>query len=236
VTRAISEILPDILLSVPGCPPPHATQALSSAVREFLDATGIWKVWVAPIDTVADQAVYAFPNHLMDPLEAWARTYAIDMLRWVPTGRELEFRTAQQLQAADREWRTRTAPVPAAWTHEIDDGTGAFGVRLYPTPSEIVVDALEARLVMSTHTYSGIGMTAADLLAVVLPDEIFHRYRDAFMYGALARLLLIPKRDWTDLGLARSYSQMFSDAKLSAKSTSDVDFNEPGLTVTYGGY
>ena len=236
MTRSISELLPDILLCASGCPPPHATQALSSAVRQFLDETGVWKVWVDPIDTVANQAVYSFPNHLMDPLETWARTFSIDALKWGPTGRELTFQTASQLQCVDPLWRSRTARVPAAWTHEIDDGTGAFGVRIYPTPTEIVVDALEARLVMSVHTYSGLGMTPDDLLAVVLPDEIFHRYRDAFVQGALARLYLIPGRDWSDAGAARLQMELFNQAKLAAKSTSDVDFNEPGLTVAYGGY
>lgn len=232
MSKNISELLPDVLLSASGCPPMIATQALSSAVREFLEATSAWKVWVPSVDTVASQATYAFPNHLMDPDEAWARTTSVDMLVWGPTGREIPFMTALDLQDADPQWRTREAAVPLAWTYEIDSAT----VRLYPVPSEVVVDALEARLVISTHTYSGVGATANDLLPVLLPDEIFHKFRDAFVSGALTRLYTIPRRDWTDYQAARYHREVFEQAKIDAKSKADVDYNDVGLTVNYGGY
>lgn len=235
MSRNLSELLPDVLLSTSGCPPMIATQALSSATREFLDATDVWKVWIAPIDTVAGQATYSFPNHLMDPLEAWARTKTIDALRWAPTGRDLDFKTAQQLQAADRLWRTREAAIPAAWTYEIDSGDSTAMVRLYPVPADTVVDALEARLVISTHTYAGIGATPDDELEVSLPDEIFHKFRDAIVSGALGRLYAIPRRDWTDFKAAGYHKSLFEEAKVSAKSEGDVDHGEPCLTVAYGG-
>jgi hypothetical protein len=232
VSKNLSELLPDVLLSASGCPPMIATQALSSAVREFLEATSAWKTWVAAIDVVADQATYAFPNHLMDPAEAWARTTSIDMLRWAPTGREIPFMTAADLQDADPQWRTRGGAVPSAWTYEIDSAE----VRLYPVPTTGVADALEARLVVSTHTYAGVGATATDTQPVLLPDEVFHKFRDAFVSGALARLYAVPRRDWTDYQAARYHREAFERAKIDAKSEADVDYNDVGLTVNYGGY
>lgn len=235
MSRNINELLPEILVSASGCPSFLALQYLSSAVREFLEATDVWKAWAPAVDVVQDQATYTFQHNLADPLQVWVRTKTIDMLQWAPTGKDLDFKTAQQLQAADPLWRTRKAARPAAWTYEIDGGTGIKLVRIYPTPSVAVVGGLLARLVLTTHTYTGLGVTANDTQAVLLPDEIFQKYRDTFVCGALARLYAVPRRDWTDYKAATYHRGMFEDAKVSAKSAGDVDHGDAVLVVDYGG-
>lgn len=239
MSRDLSELLPDVLLSASGCPPMVALQALSSSTRQFLEETDVWKVWVPAIDTVADQAVYPFhagAMYLADPTQEWLRVKTLDALIWAPTGREIVFAPAQQLQGMDPKWRTRTAAVPSLWTYEIDGGASAAKqIRLYPTPTEAVVGALEARLVITTHTYSGMGVTATDAQPVVLPEELFHKFRDALVCGALARLHAMPRRDWTDFNAAMYHKSMFDKAVISAKSEGDVDHGDPVLVVDYGG-
>ncbi len=235
MSRDISELLPDVLVSASGCPPMIALQQLSSAVREFLYDTNAWKAWVPAVDTVIDQATYNFPNHLMDAAQRWARTKDIDILRWAPTGREIEFRTQQELQSRDIEWRSRKASVPSFYTNEAADSPWGYTIRLYPTPNVVVVGALSARLILSTHTYSGLGVTAYDAQPVLLADDVFERYRDAFVTGALARLYKMPSRDWSNPVVARERANEFNDRKVAAKTESDMDFGSQLLTVAYGG-
>lgn len=228
-------LLPDVLLSCSGCPTAVATQALSSATREFLYDTNAWKQWSANEDVIADEALYTFTNHLDTNAQRWARTKEIDILRWLPTGRDLVFKTQEQLQAHDPKWRERSAAVPAAYTYEWNEASWGRTVQLYPRPSVDVAAALQARMIIVTHTYAGLGVDAYDAQEVSLPDHIFQAYRDALVAGALGRLYKMPKRDWTDRNEAAYQDSIFNAAKVSAKSEADLDYGPGVVTVAYGG-
>lgn len=235
MSRALTELLPDVILSAPGCPPMVALQALSGATREFLTRTEAWKVWVSGKDLVANQANVSWPNHLDDAAQAQYMTLRVDALQWAATGRDIPYKTHDQLQQIDAQWRTRTGPEVKYWTQETAAGSHAQ-VRLTPVPEANVTDALVARLVIITHSYAGIGANANDDLEVSLPDDLFHRYRDDLVNGALARLYRMPGRDWTDKSLAEYHRRLFEDALTPAKSEADNDFTAAVHTVRYGGY
>lgn len=235
MSRPLTELLPDVILSAPGCPAMVALQALSGATREFLTRAEVWKPWVTGKDVVANTATVTWPNHLDDAVQAQYLTLRVESLQWAATGDEIEYKTHEQLQEMDPEWRTRTGPIPRYWTHDIDSDD-LYTVRLAPVPEANVTDALNARLVVITHSYAGIGANANDMLAVSLPDDLFHRYRDDFVNGALSRLYRMPGRDWSDKQLAEYHRKLFNDAMVPAKSEADNDYTSASHTVRYGGY
>jgi hypothetical protein len=218
-----------------------ALQALSGATREFLTKTEAWKPWAAvQKDATADTATVSWINHLPDPVapadpELQYITLRIETLQWAPTGEEIPFATHDDLQQMDREWRTRTGPQPKFWTPEIGSTDRAVA-RLVPVPSATVTEALRARLVIITHTYAGIGANATDTLAVELPDDLFHRYFDVLVNGALSRLYRMPGRDWTDRPLSEYHRKLFEDALVLIKSEADNDYTSAPVVVQYGGY
>lgn len=246
MARLISELLPDVMIEAPGCVPAIALSALSSAVRDFLTRTRAWKQWVGPIELPANTGTLVIPNLLDDDTKKWQRMDTVESLRWHESGRDIPFMTHDQLQDLDPRWRERTGSEVRAWTHEIANDTtivppadpssyNVLAVRLVPIPEVLVANAVDARIVITTHTYSEL-FNAVDTQRVYVPENLFHRYRDVWVRGALARLLRMGGRDWTDKTQAREYQQWFENDIIGATSESDAEFGQPVLTVEYGGY
>lgn len=234
--KSILKLLPDVVLEAPGVPHMVALQALSSAVRDFLTRSEVWKQWTGPLDVTAATAVLSIPNAVLDSLDLTQTTVRVHSLKWLDTGKLITFRTESQLQDMDCMWRTREATPPSAFTQEISSTDTALAVRLYPVPPATIVDAIDARLVITTQTYPGTGIAGAGDDDVTIPDSIFARYYDTMVRGALSRLLRMGGRDWTDKVQARDYAQQFETEIVRAKSQADAEFGNPVRTVTYGGY
>lgn len=63
-----ASLYPHLLPLVPGAADPMLDRALCDAAREFYGRTRLWRVWLAPVTTLADQRSYALP--LPDDTEA----------------------------------------------------------------------------------------------------------------------------------------------------------------------
>lgn len=245
MSRSITELLPDVILEAPGVPYMVALQSLSGAVRDFLTRSEVWREWSVTFDLALNQFEVVIPNLVpdvvaptadFDDTQKWQRMVRIAALQWVPTGAIIPFLTPAQMQFGDELWRTRTAAVPAAFTQEITSAQNVLVARISPGASVAGTDVLRARVVLTTHTYAGIGATASDDQDVVVPEFLFHQYRDVVVRGALARLLRMGGRDWTDKRQAAEYQSIFEMDVLRARSQADAEFGQPVLTVAYGGY
>lgn len=234
--KTILELLPDVILEAPGVPHMVALQAVSSSVRDFLTRTETWKEWTSALDVTASDPKVVIPNLVDDDAVHTQRMVRIHSLKWLDTGKLITFRTEAQLQDMDCMWRTREATPPSAFTQEVQTLHNVLVAVLYPIPPETIVGAVSARIVLTTHTYAGLGIMTDDVDDVTVPEFLFHQYRDTVVKGALARLLRMGGRDWTDKVQARDYSMQYENEVIRAKSQADAEFGNPVRTVTYGGY
>lgn len=236
MSRSITELVPEVALEAQGAPNFAILQALSSTTRDFLTRSEAWRQWTNPIDLTLNQFSVVIPNILNDDTKKWQRMIRVAALKWEATGDLLEFRNTQQLQERDPLWRTRTDAVPCAYTQELTSTDNVLSVRIYPGASVATTGALRAQIVLTTHSYANIGANAYDSQDVSLPEFLFHQFRDTIVRGALARLLRMPNRDWTDKRQSAEYQAWFESDLIRAKSTADAEFGQPVLTVDYGGY
>jgi hypothetical protein len=75
----------------------------------------------------------------------------------------------------------------------------------------------------------------ADSASTDIPSYLANEYQGAWANGALARLLKIPGKDWTNIALAGEYFQLFEDDIRMAKSRAAAEYGRPNRTTVYGG-
>jgi len=84
---------------------------------------------------------------------------------------------------------------------------------------------------------TGSVMLRPTLTAAVLETDIADRYAEAIEFGALQRILRVPKEEWTDFEASLYYGALF-EAAIEETSVLAADGNMHGVarTVRYGGY
>lgn len=246
--KSLSLLLPDLRIQAPGCPEPLLTYALSRALSRFLDETEAWREW-GPVRTVGDigtsgphgdrDGLLVWDNHLDDASQRWVYVKRIDMLKWVPTGQEVKFKTAAQLQEWDSDWRTTTGALPMFFAHEGEGATGTIQARVYPIIDTTVDSSYEflPRFVLGTEVSSGTGQFSTfDTQLPQIPDRLFRAYREAIVSGAMAILTVIPGRDWTDAKLAMYHAGVYERLAADARARAVREFGHTDSLVRYGGY
>lgn len=242
MSRSISELLPDVRIAAAGVPQFVALYTLTRAFGEFLDRSEAWREWlpVTPADEIV-AGVASWSNHLGDNTKRWARIKRFDKVRWSPTGELIEFKTADQLQEIDPEWRTRTGSKPYYWTTDgeaaaIDeDHVSGYQVRFYPVTDLDDAYGVVPRAVVVTDTVGDFDLNDFDSQIPTVPDRIFYAFRNAIVSGALADLFLMPGKDWTDQKLASYHRSQFDAAIGRAKSRADADYGNASFNTGYGG-
>lgn len=244
MSRSVRDLLPDVRVVSAGVPEFLALYSLTRSLSEFLDRSEAWREWL-PVLVTADflTGLAAWSNHLDDDTKRWARIKRIDKLEWYPTGEVVKFKTPSQLQEIDPEWRTRTGTRVYCYTNEGEsaaadaDHVSGYQIRVVPIP----VSGLDAsygirpRVVVTTDAVADFELSTFDSQIPQIPDRIFYAFRDAIVDGALARLFLMPGKDWTDQKLSAAHRTSFERAVVTAKSRADAEFGNPSYTTGYGG-
>lgn len=186
------DMLSLVLPYAPGCPPQTAVFHLQRAAADFFQRTLAWRADLPTLLTVIDQADYA----LVVPQEA----AIAKMLRYAYDGAAFDVIDAEAGMALQLE----EAGTQLSWTE--DRSTASVN----PVPST-AGNALDFRAALKP---------ALDGQAI--PGAMFEHYSDHIANGAIARILRIPKKDWTDDGTAELYEGKFElavarTARLSAK-------------------
>lgn len=243
MSRSIRDLLPDVRVAAAGVPEFLALYSLTRSLGELLDRSEAWKDW-APIETAfatATDGIATWINHLGQSNQRWTRIKRIDMLRWSTDGVLIPFRTAEQLQAYDAQWRTRTGTRPLYFTHEgelaaSDSNPSGFRVRLYPAPQSAAVEgSIQPRFVITTDAVADFDLSTFDNQIPEVPDRIFYAFRQGIVSGALAHLYMMPGKDWTNPQLAQPHGAKFENTIADAKSRADRDFGNAPLIAKYGG-
>lgn len=181
---------PDIAVQVAGCSSILIERAVLNAAIEFCQRTRAWNIAQPSVAVLATDFPYAVPV----PTDG-------DLFRVMTVnagGVPLEPVSEDTLDKVD-DWRA-TEGVPSHWLMEDSDN-----LLVYPLPAEST-----ALLVRAAYKPSR--------AATTVPDFLFDDHYETIQAGALARLLLMPKRDWTDMQLGLAYAQKFTDDAEKHKS------------------
>ncbi|SCY26002.1 hypothetical protein SAMN05216420_10424 [Nitrosospira sp. Nl5] len=170
-----------VVPDLPGCPFAAVDSALRQAAIAFCEQSLAWKYVHPSVSVVAGTATYAF----IPPAEAavHAITYAeLD-------DKEIESHAGESGIRIAR-WRHRTG------TPEYILGGPAF-LTLVPAP------CADGSLTMIVALKPAPASTGID-------DTQYNEYREAIAHGAMARMMLSPKKPYTDLPLAQHHAQQFA--------------------------
>lgn len=173
---------------VPGCPDVLAKAEIRRAAQALLESSRAWQVDLAPLPVAAGQS--AVTVAVADAVEQkLVRVEAV----WYD-GKELRPATPKALDAqCSDDWKTHTG-TPVRFL-QLTPGT----VTLYPKPVTAAITGLQARVsLMPGEESTG------------LPEDIASLYTDVIQAGARARLMIYPKKSWTDINLAGVYASAFS--------------------------
>lgn len=207
---SIAELMSLVRPYAPECPDPIAEQALAEAAREWCQQTWTWQ---AAVDGEVEAGATSLTFY-----ELPTDTTLVSVLTLRSDTKRLTPRTTRQLSREDAQWRSRSGP------HQHYIFTGEKNtIELYP----FAVPAL---------TYSGTVAVAPVRGGDELGDRVADEYGEIISYGALARLLRIPRREWTDIREAAQCEVRFLAAMPLAKSRAVAQF-ESGVvrTTGYGG-
>ena len=218
---AITDYRNFISVELPGCPNPLIDDAVLRTIREFLVDSEAW-LYSSPtlIDfdgTQLDLTALVVGTDIPTDSEA----VRAKSFQRTSDGCPIDFKTDFQLREyIEADWQGKAGSRPTYYTHD-----EPLTITFYPTPSTAVVDEIRAKYVLTIPK-----------TATTFPDWIDHRWQEELQFGAMAKLLRIPGKDWTDMGLAGQYDAPYRMAIKEAKSKSMASFNQPRRSVRYGGY
>lgn len=181
----------DVLPDVPGCPEAMALDAIRDAAIVFCERTKVHKVDLDPITLQASTPTTSFVVPASTPQTRVAR---IEQALYGTT--PLDFKDADWLAVnLERTWRTKTG-----------------------TPQYITQDDEESFRVVPYLT--AIATVDLDLFVSLKPTQastdiearLWREYREVIAAGALARLMLSPKKPYTNTVLAAVNNDMFEGA------------------------
>jgi hypothetical protein len=165
---------------VPGCPIAAMDVALRLASITLCEQSLAWRYDHPDISVTPNIDSYAFTP------PAGAVVHAI--IRAEFDGRRIDFSRAE----ADREISGRDRTGIPEYVR-----AGAMSLILTPTPGTSGTLAMTVALKPSPD-------------AAGIDDSIFDEYREAIVHGALARLMLSPKKPYTNMQLAQYHEQLFA--------------------------
>lgn len=173
-----SDFYDHLLPDVPGCPYAMLDHALRQAAIAFCEQSLAWRQEHPDIAIIAPQAKYLFDP----PAESVVHVITYAAL----DGRQISTET----QASDmriNEWRNQSGRPQYVLGQE-------SGLRLVPRPDADGTLSLEVALKPVP-------------LAASVPDLLFDEWREPIIHGALSRLMLSPKKPYSNSQLAQYHQQ-----------------------------
>lgn len=205
MTAFVEQLLVEALIAAPGCPETVVERQLRQAVVDFYRASFAWRVTTDVAPVIVGRREVEFD---LPPNTAIQRVYWLRL-----DDKPLRAISPRNLTGASG------SPRDYAFT-----GLGQT-VQLDPIPD-------------ASYLRNGAQLHAALLPTPALeelPDELFAVHRDGILYGALAKLLVMPNVPWQDLTSAQFYLQMAVDLQGKARREADSLQAPVARVVKYGG-
>lgn len=198
----VTTLSADVMVEAPNCPTFLAESKLREAAVEFFRRTRQWRADLDAVITIAGATSY----DLTPP----KGSSIVSLLRCAVDGRATDLVEESVLDARWKNWRqVRGSTVQTV----VALSTRRIGVYpLVTTGGQIIV------------------VTAALIpRGAEVPDDIGDRYRDAFVYGALYRLLNMRVQPWYDPGEAEKKRRFFEREISDARN--EVGFTDNDVAV-----
>jgi hypothetical protein len=178
--RTWDVFFPDVLPEVLGCPEPTVERALLRAAQEWCEKTRCWRVDLDAITLIADTADY----DVAYPTQA----EGVQFVGATINGNDIELETLEGTTTAERRRGTGGSRRILSHDQRI--------VTVIPTPAAAGTLVITAVLKPSES-------------ATGVPNDIADRFREEIATGALARLLMANKTEWSNAGLAEAKAAKF---------------------------
>ena len=196
-----ADFYPDMMPHLPECPVEIISHELKRAAQTFFDRTRAWRITENAVAVAGGtETVSAAPSdsgqELVRVEQAWFDGKVLD-----------PFTAEGVLRDFGEDWMEQTG-VPIAY---IQDTPGE--IRLFPIPESAATVGIILRIsVRPNESSTGI------------PDEFYAKYRDVIASGAKSRLMLYPKKAWTDFELGRVMAEAFSTGVNTATASAARSF------------
>lgn len=204
---------PDVLATAPACPTLTILREVRNAARELCERAKCYRVDVENEPVASGEVHFYF--YMPD------NTQLVAPIDLTLNGDPLLPSSPQLLNEVDPEWRSETGQ-PCRYirsTENID------AIRLYPIPEQAYA---------TPGLYGEIAVKPTRAATNI--EELFlDRYHDALVAGALSRLLMIPKKPWSDPGMGGHYKNQFEQKIIEARNYASGDDMPKRRTVKYGG-
>ena len=211
----ISTLVPDVRAVIPEVPTFIVTRQVIRAMREFCEETRAWRVDVN-LSTVENASTY----NLTGLLPTNTELVEIISVKSDEGNAPVEPITTAWLDHNKSTWRDETSS-EAMYFYLVSNNT----IRLVPTPSATATNKYFVRLAVKPL-----------LTATTFDDQVDNKYNETLISGALANLLMIPRKPWTDFSLGDFYRRKFEAAFAPARAEATDEF-QTGVArkVRYGG-
>lgn len=176
--KALSEFFPRLLPYVPGCSEPLAAQAVLDAAIQFCDDSLVIREPLASFNTTVGEATYTLTPPASQEISR--------ILKVVVDDTELEGVLAEVVGELD----DNNAFPTSFFTSRTDS---ALRLLLGPKPDKVYPVIVTVAL-KPTRT------------AATVQDDLFDRWADPIVLGALARIMAVPGQPFTSLPLSRQRS------------------------------
>ena len=214
MTTPVSDFNTAILAYAPNAPDPLVERLLVKVARDFCERTHAWRAELSAMNVVAGAKEI--------PVTPPTDGVFVEVLSAVYDDRRppLKPRTRKQLDREVLAWRTKPG-LPEFFT----EGDALNEFWLAPLPQYSVS--------------GGLVVTAAfkpTKTAAVLDDLLVDLYSEALVNGTLAELLTIPRKPWSDKGLAAYYKALYEEQVVDATAkATDGRMKGVARKTKYGG-
>lgn len=180
----IADFIPWVEVSAEGAPRPLVEQAIRRSIDRLLRYSGLWQVQHAAVQLVDAQASYTLTP---------------------PTGGLLLRVSALHYRGVPQ------SPAHAGWGVQYTGGGAATYAYWCPstTQNTVALAPTPSGTFTSDDTITLLGVYTATLTAATFPDFLNTDYQQGVVDGALAMLLAIPGKGWTDPAEAKNRDKAF---------------------------
>lgn len=225
MTVAISTMLPDLRVELPGIAEPILAGAVYRILRKFYWETEAWKyTYDNGLNWTLNQLALNSPVAGTD-IPTKTKVKRVDTIMYDAGGdawdTPVPFKTIDELDRLNPDWQTETGSSPQYWTHGNDGGA----VITPQTTATVTTAFLIRSIIFPLYT----------AMTDTLPDFLYYAHEETIRQGILADLMKQPGKDWTNTQMAAYYAKQYLAGKNMAKSHAEASFGQPLDSVVYGG-
>ena len=196
--------IPQVQPDVPGCSPALVVRAVRNAARRFCEETTAWRLAHTSLNGVTDEVSGVFGAYDITEVPTGAgAAFMVDIVDPIIVNDKGVFlRSKEWLDLNENLWQDNEGPQPK------------YYYKLLPTRVRFVPR------INATGT-SNIDLTMIlkpEPAATEIDDHVYNDFYEGIACGALAELLVMPKKPWTDVRKGEREMERFDDAINEARA------------------